>query len=113
MASAEECLLAVIQNDEAALMGSEPDQGRLVIRRRFNDPDLRVGSQLLGDDGESPKSESSLEFKYEQCLIVLATWPTSKNAVTFAPIEPLPSTLSIMMRSSSTGKDELTSGKDG
>ena len=41
MASAEECLLAVIQNDEAALMGSEPDQGRLVMRRRFNDPDLR------------------------------------------------------------------------
>ena len=113
MASAEECLLAVIQNDEAALMGSEPDQGRLVMRRRFNDPDLRHGSQLLGDDGEVPKSESSLDFKSEQCLIGLATWPASKNAVMFAPIEPLPPTLSIMIRSSSTGQDEVTSGNDG
>ena len=92
---------------------SEPDQGRLVMRRRFNDPDLRHGSQLLGDDGEIPKSESSLEFKSEQCPIVLATWPASKNAVTFAPIKPLPPALSIMIRSSSAGRDEVTSGNDG
>ena len=112
MASAEECLRAVIQNDEAALMGSEPDQGRLVMRRRFNDPDLRHGFQLLGDDGEVPKSASSLKLNLNVSDRIRNV-AASKNAVVFAPIEPLPPTLSIMIRSSSTGPDELTSGNAG